>query len=142
MALISEGVDVVTVCDREADIYEMFALAQEKEARLLVRASADRALVDNEARRLWPKLERQSLAGYLAVHIPSNQKRAARTVRVSLRFTQVQLKPPWRPKQKKLPIVTLNAILVPEDNPPAGVDEPIEWLLLTNTPVATFEEAV
>ena len=142
MALSPEGVDVVTVCDREADIYEMFALAQEKEAHLLVRASADRALVDNEARTLWPKVEQQAIAGYLTVHITPNQKRAARTAKVSLRFTQVQLKPPWRPEQKKLPIVTLNAILVREDNPPAGVAEPIEWLLLTNSPVTTFADAV
>lgn len=142
IALSPDGVDVVTVCDREADIYEMFALAQEQEAHLLVRASADRALVDNEARTLWPKVERPAITGYLTVHITPNAKRAARTAKVSLRFTQVKLKPPWRPKQKKLPIVTLNAILVREDNPPTSVDEPIEWLLLTNTPVATFADAL
>jgi hypothetical protein len=112
IALSPAGVDVVTVCDPEADIYEMFAFAEEKEAHLLVRASANRALVDNETRTLWPKVERQAIAGYLTVHITPNQKRAAGTARVSLRFTQVQLKPPWRPKQKKRPIVTLNAILV------------------------------
>ena len=44
LELAPAGVDVVTVCDREADIYEMFALAQEKEAKLLVRASTDRTL--------------------------------------------------------------------------------------------------
>jgi hypothetical protein len=140
--LTPDGVDVVTVCDREADIYEMFALAQEKKAHLLVRAAANRSLIDNEARSLWSKLERQAIAGYLTVHIPSNQKRSARKATVSLRFTQIQLRPPWRPKRKKLPIVTLNAIWVREDNPFADVDEPIEWLLLTNTPVATFEDAV
>ena len=142
IALTPDGVDVVTVCDREADIYEMFSLAQEKAAKLLVRAAADRVLVDNEARKLWPKVEGQAIAGFLKVHIPPNQKRAARTATVSIRFTQVKLKPPWRPNQKKLPIVTLNAILVREDNPPAGVDEPIEWLLLTNTPVVTFADAL
>ena len=61
---------------------------------------------------------------------------------VSIRFTQVKLKPPWRPQQKKLPVVTLNAILVQEDNPSASVDELLEWLLLTNTPVATFADAL
>jgi hypothetical protein len=142
IALSPEGMEVVTVCDREADIYEMFALAQEKEASLLVRASADRALIDNDARTLWPKVERQRTTGFLTVHITPNQKRAARTAQVSLRFTTVKLKPPWRPEQKKLPVVTLQAILVREDNPPAGVDEPIEWLLLTNTPVETFADAV
>lgn len=120
----------------------MFALAQDKEAHLLVRASTDRALVDNEARRLWSKVERQAMAGSLVVHITPNQTRAARTAHVSLRFVEVKLKPPWRPEQKKLPVVTLQAILVREDNPPAGVDEPIEWLLLTNTPVETFADAV
>jgi hypothetical protein len=142
IALAPPGVDVVTVCDREADIYEMFSLAQEKEAHLLVRAATDRALVDNEARKLWSKVERQNSAGSLLVRIPANQKRAARAATVSVRFTQVTLKPPWRPQQKKLPVVTLNAILVREDNPPAGVDEPIAWLLLTSTPVATFADAL
>ena len=60
---------------------------------------------------------------------------------MSVRFAQVTLKSPWRPNQKKLPPVTLNAILVYEDNPPADVDEPIEWLLLTKTPVDDFESA-
>lgn len=142
IALAPPGVDVVTVCDREADIDEMFSLAQEKEAHLLVRAATDRALVDNEARKLWSKVERQNSAGSLLVRIPANQKRAARAATVSVRFTQVTLKPPWRPQQKKLPVVTLNAILVREDNPPAGVDEPIAWLLLTNTSVAAFADAL
>jgi hypothetical protein len=142
IALTPAGVDVVTVCDREADIYEMFSLAQEKAAKLLVRAASDRALVENEARKLWPKVEGQAIAGYLTVHIPPNQNRAARTATVSIRFTQVKLKPPWRPNQKKLPVVTLNAILVREDNPPPGVAEPIEWLLLTNTSVTTFADAL
>ena len=142
MALAPPGVNVVTVCDREADIYEMFSLAQEKEAQLLVRASTDRALADNEDRKLWSKVEHQAIAGFLTVHIPANQKRTARMATVSIRFTQVKLKPPWRPQQKKLPVVTLNAILVQEDNPSASVDELLEWLLLTNTPVVTFADAL
>lgn len=143
MALGPAGVNVLTVCDREADIYEMFALAQENdEAKLLVRASANRALVESEASKLWPAVERQTIAGFLTVNITPNQKRVARTATVSLRFTQVKLKPPWRPNQKKLPVVTLNAILVREENPPGDVDEPIEWLLLTNMPVLTLADAL
>ena len=142
LQLTPAGVDVVTVCDREADIYEMFTLAQQKEAKLLVRASADRSLVDNEVSNLWKKVEQQAVAGQLTVQIPKNQKRQARQATVSVRFTQVKLKPPWRPNQKKLPIVTLNAILVREENPPDDVDEPIEWLLLTNLPVTNFDDAV
>ena len=43
-------------------------------------------------------------------------------------------------------MVTLQAILVREENPPEnlaelGDHEPVEWLLLTNTAVSNFEQA-
>ena len=141
LALAPQGVEVITVCDREADIYEMFALAQKRQAPLLVRASSNRALLDEEVRKLWPKAEGRPIAGHLSVHIPGNDKRPAREAMVSVRYGSVTLKPPWRPNGQKLPAVTLNAVLVREENPPADVDEPIEWLLLTNTPVTSFEQA-
>lgn len=142
LKLAPAGVQVVTVCDREADIYEMFTLAQAKEAKLLVRASVDRSLTDDDVSKLWEKVAQQAVAGHLTVQITKNQQREARQATVSVRFTQVKLKPPWRPNQKKLPIVTLNAVLVREENPPDNVDEPIEWLLLTNLPVTHFDDAV
>ncbi len=141
LALAPSGVQVITVCDREADIYEMLALAQEKQASLLVRASSGRLLLDAEVNQLWPEVERQAVVGYLGVHITGNDQRQARDATVSVRFTSVTLKPPWRPNGLKLPPVSLNAILVREENPPADVDEPIEWLLLTNVPVTSFAEA-
>jgi Transposase DNA-binding/Transposase Tn5 dimerisation domain len=142
LALTPAEVEVVTVCDRDADIYELFVLAEEKKAGLVIRASADRVLAEKEVRKLWAKAAQQPLAGHLTLQITSNQQRPARQATVSVRFTPVKLKPPWRPHQKKLPPVTLNAILVREDDPPVEVDEPIEWLLLTNTSVQNFDEAV
>lgn len=142
LALTPAGVQVVTVCDREADIYELFALADERSASLLVRASADRCLADNKVKHLWEKVERRRRVGELTVEITGNQQRPARQATVSLRFCQVTLKPPARPRpQDKLPPVTLTALLVREEHPPADLDEPIEWLLLTNVPVPSLEEA-
>lgn len=135
-------VEVVTVSAREADIYEMFVLAQEKKASLVIRASANRALAEKEVRKLWAKVEQQPQAGQLTVQMPSNQQRPARQATVSVRFCPVKLRPPWRPKQQKLPPVTLTAILVREENPPPEVAELIEWLLLTNTSVQNFNDAV
>jgi len=140
--LAPAGVKVVTVCDREADIYEMFVLAETQQANLLVRASTDRSLTDNKISHLWAKVEQQAVAGQLTVQIAKNQKQEARQATVSIRFTEVTLKPPWRPNQQKLPSVTLNAILVREENPADDVDEPIEWLLLTNLSVTNFDDAV
>jgi len=141
IALTPEEVQVVTVCDREADFYEMFVMAEEKHADLLVRANTDRRL-DEEAKSLWAKVESQRKAGDLTVDIVGNDKRKARQATVSVRFCTVRLRPPWRPQKKKLPPITLTAILVREDNPPADIKEPIEWLLLTNTVVKDFRQAV
>lgn len=143
LALGPTDTEVVTVCDREADIYEMFVVAQEQNASLLVRAKVDRRLNEQEENfKLWQKLERQPKTGELTVQITGNQKRKERQATVSIQFTQVKLKIPKRPNKKKLPSVTLNAIRVYEKNPPADVDEPIEWLLLTNTPIGDFDDAV
>ena len=141
LAVAPPEVEVVTVCDREADIYEMFVMGQEREAPLLIRAKSNRALAEKEVGKLWDKVEQQAVAGHLTVSITKNQKQDARQATVSVRFAPVKLRPPWRPQQKKMPSVTLNAILVREENPPDDIDEPIEWLLLTNVPVDTFDDA-
>jgi hypothetical protein len=83
----------------------------------------------------------QPVADYLTVQITGNSTRPARQATVSVRFVSVTLRPPWRPNGLKLPAITLTAIFVREEDPPAEVKEPIEWLLLTNTAVASFEEA-
>ena len=140
IALAPEEVEVVTVCDSEADIYEMFVLASEKDAKLLVRSSGERCLAETEIKHLWRKAERQAIVGHLKVNITPNQKRAAREANVSVQFTQVTLKAPWRPEQKVLPTVILQAILVREVDPPDDLEDPIEWLLLTNTAVNDFDD--
>ena len=140
IALTPEGVQMVTVCDREADFYEMFVTAKEEHADILVRANTDRRL-DEEAKYLWAKAEAQRKAGDLTVDIVGNDKRKARQAIVSVRFCTVTLRAPWRPQQKKLPSITLTAVLVREDDPPADVKDSIEWLLLTNTTVKNFSQA-
>lgn len=140
-ALAPEGVEVLTVCDREADIYEMFALAQEQQAPLLVRSAHDRSLAEPEIDKLRAKLEQQAVVGTRTVHIVGNQQRKERDAAVTLRFAQVRLKPSWRPHGVKLPVVILHAVLVREEQPPADVEDPIEWYLLINRPVTSFEDA-
>jgi hypothetical protein len=52
---------------------------------------------------------------------------------------RVTLKPPPRP-DRTLAEVTVTALLATEPHPPAGED-PLEWLLLTNLPVESAEQA-
>ncbi len=141
-ALTPEGVEVVSVGDREADVYEVFQEAQALQTKVLVRATQDRTLLDNGT--LKPYMKRQSAAGYLTVEVPARVNRPARTATVEVRLGTVTLKPPYRPKAwgQHLTPLTVDVVWVHELNPPDGVDEPLDWLLLTNVPVASFADAV
>ncbi|NKQ37097.1 MAG: IS4 family transposase [Chloroflexi bacterium] len=140
--LSPDNTKVLTICDREADIYEMFALAEEENVHLLVRANFDRVLMDESEHKLWAKVKKAPVAGSVLVHIPKSDTQPKRDAILSVRYTSVTLKPPWRPNKKKLPVITLQAVLAQEENPPDGVEKPIEWLLLTNCLVGSFEDAV
>jgi hypothetical protein len=141
LACLPAPVQAVNVCDREGDLYELFALADQRQTGLLVRAKIDRCLAEKPVRHLWDKVERQRRVGELGVEITGHQKRPARQATVALRFCRVTFQPPGRPaRQPKLPALTLTAILVREEHPPADLEEPIEWLLLTNTAVSTLAD--
>jgi hypothetical protein len=131
---------LVSVADREADIYEFFelALSDPTMPKLLVRAEQDRLLAEGQG-HLWEKMVRQDIAGFQEIRIPRQKNRPARVVRLEVRFGQVTLKPPMRKKSHSE--LTLWAVWAREAEVP-GEGEPIEWMLLSTLPVTTFEQAI
>jgi hypothetical protein len=142
--LTPAGVQVVSVCDREADVYELFVEAEQLATGLLVRATQDRKLLDDETGKVWAAATAAPVSGHLQVQVPAKQDEPERKAVVEVRFCRVTLNPPWRPNregQQPLPPITLDVILVQEVDAPDDVT-PLEWLLLTNVPVENFEDAV
>jgi hypothetical protein len=136
-------VQIVTVCDREADIFEFLLTAAQEGASYVVRAAQDRRLmVDGET--LWQNLKQSPVAGHLSVEVAQKKKEPARTAQVVVRYARVEVRPPQRLKKIRMEPwepVSVWAVYVTEDNPPPGVT-PLEWMLLTNVEVADFEAAV
>lgn len=132
---------VVSVGDREADIYELFdmALGQTGDAKLLVRANHDRLLAEGYE-KLGSNLQNQPVSGIQQIHVPRQGKRKARTASLEIRFAQVVLKPPL--KKKGLKPLTVWAVLAQEINCPDDVNESLKWMLLTTIEVTTFEQAI
>jgi hypothetical protein len=142
---------LVTVCDREADIYELFQLSAAIGAPVLVRANHDRPInkrsmyAEKDMVKLWPHLERQGCAGSFSIEVPARRgtkhatPRAPRSATVELRFVAFTLNPPKR-LSSTLPNLAMSAVFVREQDPPAG-EQPLEWMLLTNLPIETFEQA-
>ena len=130
---------IVSVGDREADIYELFVwgTAEPGRPRLLVRAEHNRRVQDEHG-YLWEQMAAQPVAGIQAVQVPRRTNRAARTAHLEVRFGAVELRAPQT--RAKLPNVKLRAVWARESDAPAGI-EPVEWMLLTTLAVETFEQA-
>lgn len=131
---------LVSIGDREADIYELFhlALSEPDGPKLLVRAEQDRVLVQGQG-HLWSAVSAQPRAGVQPLHVPRRPSAPAREAQLEVRFAEVTLKPPQG--RTKLGALKLWAVLAEEAKPPKGI-EPLSWMLLTTLEVTRFEEAV
>jgi hypothetical protein len=151
-ALAAETPDttIVAVSDSESDIYECLQAGADGQADYIVRGCQDRALLDEEHSLLLQTLACKAALGKMKIRVSKRQAstgdetkkrklpRDGRIARVTIRAAKVLLRGPARPGLK-LPAIFVNAILVKEENAPAG-EEPIEWLLLTSLPIETFAE--
>ena len=131
----------VSVGDREADIYELFAKERPIGVDLLVRATQNRCLDKDEHPTLWKALAARPLAATFELQVPRTKKHPARIAQIEVRWKQVDLRPPNRPVGQKLPVVKVWAIWANEPVPPEGV-EAVEWMLLTTVAVTSTEEAL
>lgn len=133
-------IQMVSVGDREADIYELFeeALRDPQGPALLVRAMHDRKVQDEQQDRLFETIQATPVAGWQSVQLPRQKDRAAREAKLAIRFAEVTL---CAPKAKPhLGALAVHMVLAQEVDAPAGV-EPIEWALLTTLAVQDFEQA-
>lgn len=129
---------VITVCDREADIYEFFLEAKTLEHDVLVRCFHDRSIND-DGEQIWEYVEGLPIAGRTTVEVKKTQKRQARTASLNVRHGEVEVHPPDTSHNTE--VLSLSVVYVKELYPPAG-EEPLEWLLLSTLAVPTFESAV
>jgi hypothetical protein len=149
------GTEIVTVCDREADLYNFFKRSHQIGASVLVRANADRTInrtsryAEKGVKKLWEHMRQQIETGSYTLDIPKRsktkhcQEREARTATVAVRFGSFMLNPPRNNLQhstEDLPDIEMYAAYALESDPPDG-EEPVEWMLLTNLPVTSYEEA-
>lgn len=146
---------VVTVCDRESDIYDFFKLSKELNAPVLIRANPSRK-VNRKSRyekkdvsKLLDLLLEKSESGSYQINVPRKAKskhspeHLGRNAVLTIRFSPFKMNPPRnhvKHKTENLPDIEMNAIYVLEENPPEGED-PIEWTLLTNLSITSFEQA-
>ena len=128
------------IADREGDIYDLFVEAPcpDQGADWLVRVQHSERLL-SDGRKLRAALEAAPVLTEIRFDRPAAKGRKARSIHQQLKVVRVTLKAPVRP-DRTLIDVTVTALLATEPNPPAGEDA-LEWVLVTNLPVETPEQA-
>lgn len=123
----------ISVADRESDIYDYLWYKHRNCQRFVVRAQANRRLLNSEA-KLFETLERAAtaLCGY-TVPIPQRGGRKARTANVLLRSTTLDVLAPEGTSVAEATL-RINVILAEEVDAPAFA-EPLHWVLLTTEAV-------
>ena len=145
-----ETTKIVTVCDREGDIYELFELACREGHSVLIRASQDRIVNKKSVfskktgQRLWDVAKNFSCQGELKISMPSKNSNPSRDAVLEIRSGSFIMNPSKNNinrKVKKFPNLKLNLVYVVEQDIPDGA-EPLEWLLITDLTINNFEEAL
>jgi hypothetical protein len=131
---------LVSVGDREADVYDVLAAARPVGVDLLIRASWDRC-VSGPEHYVWATVEAQPVVARLLLKVPRRGPQAARDAMLALRFCPLMLCPPRHRQREGLAAVSLWAVQVHESDPPPDVT-PIAWLLLTTVAVETVDDAI
>lgn len=137
-ALLAEPQRCVHIADREGDIYELFSEARDLGAHFLIRASVDR-MAGVEGGTVAKEMAKTEAAGVHRIEVRDRDGKA-RVAELQVKFARMTLHPPLG-KQNRYPALELTAIHAYEENPPAG-NERLEWKLLTDLPVESFQEAV
>jgi len=131
---------IISVGDREADVYDVLAAPRPVGVDLLIRASWNRC-VNTPQRYVWDTVAVQPVAAQLVLHVPRRGAQPARQATLALRLCPLTLFPPKHRKAERLPGVDLWVVQVCEVAPPAEA-EPIEWLLLTTVAVESVDDAI
>lgn len=105
------GVKIVSVADREGDVYDLFVEAAAHGVDLLGRARAWNRLVPVPERTVEAAVRASEHAAALEVEVPRGDFKAARTAKLSLRWRTLDVPPP---SNRRGPTVSMNFLLVEE----------------------------
>ena len=142
----SSPTQLVLVADREADIFEFYETAQDHGLSFCIRARRDRILRHPEHPRHLYLLEwfwEIPAAGTFKLDVPKKKAspKYKQKSRESVRSIELQVSFTEFPLTSRGKTMTCYAVYIREPNPPETEDA-IEWLLFTNVPVKTLEDAI
>ena len=140
-----EGVRWIRIGDREADIYEHLRSCHTLGHGFVIRAAKDRALchpqTGKRAGRLFEVVRRAVPLDEFVLELRARPNQSARRATLLLSATAIESSSPWRPGYGlgRQPSIQCTAVRVWEPQP--DVHEGLEWILLCDAKIESFEQA-
>ena len=129
------------VADRGADFHGTLCESLDDEAWFTIRSSYDRVIERNGVRRaLWSTLSRGEILGHVEILVPEGPNRQRRRVQLEVKAIEARVRVRSHPHGevwRKLSCTRAREV----GHPPEG-ESRIEWKLLSNHPVAGFDDAL
>lgn len=136
------GVPVCMVIDREGDNRDILLGLKELDCNFIVRSSWNRRTLDGvDNPFLKDALEREPVLGTYEVAMPRTGSRPARQSVLEVRAKAVELRFKSRSKENPAARMSLYVVRVREVPKADASSPPLEWILYTNVPVTTAEDA-
>jgi len=139
------GIEVIDVSDRGSDISEYIAYEIKAGRRFIVRSQHNRVMVDEEGERELNKLHDhlrslEPMGQYTLQRVPA-EGGGWHEAAISVAWQRVRLLPPRQPRgEHDAEPMELWVLIARQIDTPAG-QEPIEWILLSNRPIESLEQA-
>lgn len=130
---------VISVCDREADIFAYLTYKIAENQRFIVRGAQDRAIGDEAGVSLSEVIMDSNVLGSFEVAVTQKGGRNARKALVALRARNVNVKAPRNKNARGEDSVEINVVAATEVSPPKD-QKGLSWLLLTTEKIDTFED--
>jgi Transposase DNA-binding len=128
--------------DREGDGRDMLLALEGTGHWWTVRGNQDRSIeLEGESKdQLRSQMSSRPVAGHYTLDVTARPGRKARTARMVVRSAEVVLRL-REPRTKRITKLAVNVVWAREEGTTPAKEAPIDWLLFTNRPIATFDDA-
>lgn len=130
---------LVYVCDREADIFELLVQPRAPNAHWLVRAAWDRRVAHPQA-HLWAAMREAPVLGEQHIDVPARGDAPARCAKLKLYAQCLPIRRPHNRTEALPEHIDVQVLWAIETGAPEAC-EPIEWMLLSSLPITDAAQA-
>ena len=140
--VVPNDVNFITICDREGDFYEFYTEAIELGEDFIIRVSHNRCTDTDE--KVIDKIRQTKAIGTVMVNIPRDSRNnvPARKAEMEVAFCEANVMKPASVHDPEAPSqLAMKFVRITEIDPPEG-KKAIEWILATNLPLSSAEDAI